>query len=99
MSAEVSKAQGACSETNRSTLMPEIIEVTLQSRPAVQDIYNVSDVAALLGISKNKVWKLARRPEDPLPLRRMPNQERGGIVFREELVAWAKRNFTRVGTN
>ena len=54
---------------------------------------------ALLGISKNKVWKLARRPEDPLPLRRMPNQERGGIVFREELVAWAKRNFTRVGTN
>lgn len=79
--------------------MPEIIEVTLQSRPSVQDIYNVSDVASLLGISKNKVWKLARRSSDPLPLRRMPNQERGGIVFREELVAWAKRNFTRVGTN
>lgn len=63
----------------------------------VQDIYNAYEVAALLGVSKNKVWELSKRSEDPLPLRRLPGQRKGSIAFRDELLAWAKRNFTQIG--
>lgn len=63
----------------------------------VQDIYDAYEVAALLGISRNKVWDLSKRTKDPLPLRRLPGQRKGSIAFRDELLEWAKRNFTQVG--
>lgn len=71
-------------------------EPTKQPIP-VQDVYNVYEVAELLSMSKNKVWKLAKRPQDPLPMRRLPGQRRGSIAFRDELLDWAKRNYTQIG--
>lgn len=67
-----------------------------QSTP-IQDVYDAYAIASLLRMSKNRVWELSNRLNDPLPLRRMEGQRRGGIAFRDELLEWAKRNFNQIG--
>ncbi len=74
--------------------MPEIFDDSSKQPVPVQDIYNAYEVARLLGISKNKVWELSKRGNDPLPLRRMEGQKKGSIAFRIELLDWAMRNFS-----
>ena len=74
--------------------MPETQTEPIKQPVPVQDVY---EVAELLSMSKNKVWKLARRSQDPLPMRRLPGQRRGSIAFRDELLDWAKRNYTEIG--
>ena len=64
----------------------------------VQDVYTVVEAAALLCISKNKIYELSKRSNDPFPLRRMPGYKRSGIVIREEMIEWAKRNYELVGS-
>lgn len=61
------------------------------------ELLTVEDVAAKLGVSKNKVWELSKRSDDSLPLRRLLGQRKGSIAFRDELLEWAKRNFTQIG--
>ena len=56
--------------------MPEIFDDSSKQPVPVQDIYNAYEVARLLGISKNKVWELSKRGNDPLPLRRMEGQKK-----------------------
>lgn len=77
--------------------MPETQTEPIKQPVPVQDVYNVYEVAELLSMSKNKVWKLARRSQDPLPMRRLPGQRRGSIALRDELLDWAKRNYTEIG--
>ena len=77
--------------------MPEIFDDSSKQPVPVQDIYNAYEVARLLGISKNKVWELSKRGNDPLPLRRMEGQKKGSIAFRVELLDWAMRNFSQIG--
>lgn len=77
--------------------MPEIFGDSSKQPVPVQDIYNAYEVARLLGISKNKVWELSKRGNDPLPLRRMEGQKKGSIAFRAELLDWAMRNFSKIG--
>lgn len=77
--------------------MPETQTEPIKQPVPVQDVYNAYEVAELLSMSKNKVWKLARRSQDPLPMRRLPGQRRGSIAFRDELLDWAKRNYTEIG--
>lgn len=63
----------------------------------IQDIYSIQEAAALLCISRNKVYELAKRSDDPLPVRRLKGYQRSSIVIREELIEWAKRNFDFIG--
>lgn len=58
----------------------------------VQDYYSVDEVAALLRISRNRVYDLAKECEDPLPLRCFPTGWRGPFASREELREWVSRN-------
>lgn len=58
----------------------------------VQDYYSVDEVAALLRISRNRVYDLAKEREDPLPLRCFPTGWRGSFASREELREWVSRN-------
>ncbi len=74
--------------------MPEIFDDSSKQPVPVQDIYNAYEVARLLGISKNKVWELSKRGNDPLPLRRMMGRKRGRFAFRDELLEWSKRHAT-----
>lgn len=57
-----------------------------------KDYYDVSDTAALLQISRNKVYELAKRADDPLPFRRLLDSRRGMFIVRQELAAWVTRN-------
>lgn len=58
----------------------------------VQGYYSVDVVAALLRISRNRVYDLAKEREDPLPLRCFPTGWRGSFASREELREWVSRN-------
>ena len=78
--------------------MPEIFDDSSKQPVPVQDIYNAYEVARLLGISKNKVWELSKRGNDPLPLRRMEGQKKGSIAFRAELLDWAMRNSSKIAS-
>lgn len=70
-------------------------EITQPDLPLVQrkDFYTPHEAAALLGISVKRVWAMARRDEDPFPLRRLIAMKRGTIVFHDELLSWMKRNY------
>ena len=58
----------------------------------VQDYYSVDEVAALLRISRNRLYDLAKEREDPLPLRCFPTGWRGSFASCEELREWVSRN-------
>lgn len=62
----------------------------------IQDIYSPHEAAALLGMKVNRIWDLARGEDDPFPLRRLSGMKRGSIVFRDEMLEWARRNFDLV---
>lgn len=74
-----------------------IIESQKEACVPVQDVYTVIEAAALLCISRNKIYELSKRDSDPFPLRRMPGYKRSGIVLRDEMIEWAKRNYKLVG--
>ena len=95
--ARVLRASGCLFERRTGEYMPEIFDDSSKQPVPVQDIYNAYEVARLLGISKNKVWELSKRGNDPLPLRRMEGQKKGSIAFRAELLDWAMRNFSKIG--
>ena len=59
----------------------------------IQDIYSPHEAAALLGMKVNRIWDLAGGGDDPFPLRRLSGMKRGSIVFRDEMLEWARRNF------
>lgn len=62
-------------------------------RPVLQqDTYSVEEVAILLRISRNAVYELGRRETDPLPLHAIAKTRRGLFAYRDELLAWTKRN-------
>ena len=58
----------------------------------LKDYYSVDDVSALLGIGENEVRRLAGRPNDPLPFRRLAYRFRGMFIVRRELAEWVQRN-------
>lgn len=74
-----------------------IIESIKEGIVPIQDFYTVTEAASLLCISRNKIYELAKRGSDPFPLRRLSGYQRSGIVIREELIEWAKRNYNLVG--
>lgn len=61
----------------------------------IQDMYNVREIAALLGMSEDNVRRLRDRPEDPLPLTRLRGKARGYFIFREDFLEWCRRNIDR----
>lgn len=71
---------------------PKIDSVKPQ-KVAVQDFYSVQEAAALLCISKTRIYELAKRADDPFPLRRLKGFKRTSIVLRKELIAWVQRNY------
>ena len=46
----------------------------------------------LVRISKRRLYELAERDDDPLPLRTFPGAKRGSIADRRELRDWVLRN-------
>lgn len=58
----------------------------------IQDTYNARETALLLNVGLNRVYEMAKRERDPLPLRCLPNYARGSFVLRTELLAWMERN-------
>lgn len=62
----------------------------------IQDIYDASEAAEMLGVGKSTLAKLYRREDDPLPMRRLPTQSRGMVILREELLEWIRRNYVLV---
>lgn len=74
-----------------------IIESIKEDSVPIQDFYTAAEAASLLCISKNKIYELSKRGTDPFPLRRLSGYQRSGIVIREELIDWAKRNYNLVG--
>ena len=59
----------------------------------IKDRYTPVEAATLLRMSRGKLFDLAKRKEDPFPIRRLEKAQRGSIVFRDEMLDWARRNF------
>ena len=68
-----------------------------RSHIPLKDYYSVADVSTLLGIGENEVRRLAGRPSDPLPFRRLA-RVRGMFIARRELVEWVQRNTVLVAS-
>lgn len=78
--------------------MPNYQDIAADPYMPIKDIYTPNEAAALLRMSRGKLFQLAKRSEDPLPLRRLDTSQRGTIVFRDELIVWAKRNYKLLST-
>lgn len=76
--------------------MAETTEATKKKPVPIQDVYSPQEAATLLGIKVNRIWKMARDIDDPFPLRRLKGMQRGSVVFRDEMLDWARRNFDMV---
>lgn len=59
----------------------------------LKDFYNVREVAALLHWSRGRVYTMAERKVDPLPIRRFEGRKRNYLIQRDELIDWYDRNF------
>ncbi len=46
----------------------------------------------MLRISRDAMYRLAKDPDDPFPIRYIDSKTRDGIVLHDELVAWVERN-------
>ena len=46
----------------------------------------------MLRISRDAMYRLAKDPDDPFPIRYIGGKTRDGIVLHDELVAWVERN-------
>lgn len=55
-------------------------------------MYTVAEISAMLHISKEKVYELARRECDPLPLRRFEYRVKYFVAVHDELMEWVKEN-------
>ncbi len=63
---------------------------------ALCDTYSAEEACRVAHMSRDLMYKLARDPEDPFPLRYYDCKVRDGFVIRGELMEWIKRN-TAVG--
>ena len=52
----------------------------------------VADLAKQMHIDKHKFYELARRDDDPLPLRTMDGMRRSSCMRVDEWLAWFERN-------
>lgn len=52
----------------------------------------IPKLAEEAGKDSCRLYALARRKADPLPLRYLPGDERGGVVLESELAEWVQRN-------
>ena len=59
----------------------------------LKDFYNVREIAALLHWSRGRVYAMAVRKVDPLPIRRFEGRKRSYLIQRDELIDWYDRNF------
>ena len=50
------------------------------------------EACAMLRISRDAMYRLAKDPDDPFPIRYIGGKTRDGIVLHDELVAWVERN-------
>lgn len=76
--------------------MAEEAQTTDKMAVPIQDVYSPQEASCLLGIKVNKLYEMARQTEDPFPLRRLKGRFRGSIVFRDEMIEWARRNFVMI---
>ena len=55
-------------------------------------IFGADEACAMLRISRDAMYRLAKDPDDPFPIRYIGGKTRDGIVLHDELVAWVERN-------
>lgn len=55
-------------------------------------IFGADEACAMLHISRDAMYRLAKDPDDPFPIRYIGGKTRDGIVLHDELVAWVERN-------
>lgn len=55
-----------------------------------QDVYSVTEVSKLLGMSRNRVRYLSTIRGNPLPIRKFPDGAGGSFVLRDELIEWLR---------
>ena len=55
-------------------------------------IFGADEACAMLRISRDAMYRLAKDPDDPFPIRYIDGKTRDGIVLHDELVAWVERN-------
>ena len=55
-------------------------------------IFGADEACAMLRISRDAMYRLAKDPDDPFPIRYIGGKTRDGIVLHDELVAWVERH-------
>ena len=69
------------------------VDAYIESRSASTNaIFGADEACAMLRISRDAMYRLAKDPDDPFPIRYIGGKTRDGIVLHDELVAWVERN-------
>lgn len=55
-------------------------------------IFSADEACEMLRISRDAMYRLAKDPDDPFPIRYIGGKTRDGIVLHDELVARVERN-------
>ena len=58
----------------------------------MQDFITAVDLAKQLHIDPDKLYGLAARESDPLPIMYLPNAKRGAFVIADDAKDWCRRN-------
>lgn len=71
-------------------------ERSITTQILLKDFYSVAEVAILLHCNRGRIYEMAERKVDPLPLRCCVGQKRNYIIQRDELIDWFARNYLYV---
>lgn len=58
----------------------------------MQDVYSAEEVARLLGVAVRTVSDLSKLESNPLPMRMLPNRQRGMFILRNDFRDWIEDN-------
>lgn len=78
--------------SSRTTMTKSISRSQVGLIASTNEIFGTDEACAMLRISRDSMYRLAKDPNDPFPIRRIGGKTRDGIVLHDELVAWVERN-------
>ena len=78
--------------SSRATMAKSISRSQVRLIASTNSIFGADEACAMLRISRDAMYRLAKDPDDPFLIRYIGGKTRDGIVLHDELVAWVERN-------
>ena len=78
--------------SSRTTMTKSISRSRVRLIASTNTIFGADEACVMLRISRDAMYRLAKDPDDPFPIRYIGGKARDGIALHDELVAWVERS-------